>query len=179
MNFENQTISELWKENSQRLENFICSKVNHEDHCHDILHDLFLKISEKEEKLRLVEQPASYVIKMAQNAVIDYYRAKKKAAQQLEENDDYISNDEQLSVVQLADCCLLSFIKNLPAAYSEALILADLEGLSQKELAEKLNISYTAAKSRVQRARKMLKDAILNCCPYQFDKYGNIIGCCK
>jgi RNA polymerase sigma-70 factor, ECF subfamily len=176
---ENRSISELWKENSQRLENFICNKVNHDDHCHDILHDLFLKITEKEERIKLVEQPASYIIKMAQNAVIDFYRTQKKATQALKGNENYISNEEHLSDVQLADCCLLTFIKNLPPAYSEALILTDLEGLSQKELAEKLNISYTGAKSRVQRARKMLKEAILDCCPYQFDKYGNIIGCCK
>ena len=62
--------------------------------------------------------------------------------------------------------------------YKESLILSDLEGLSQKELAAKLNISYTGAKSRVQRARQMLKASILKCCNYKFDKFGNIIGCC-
>lgn len=171
------TTAQIWEQHSDKLKEFICNKLNHDDNCNDILHDLFLKITQKEERIKWIEQPASYVIKMAQNAVIDYYRSQKKAPKSLD--TDYISNDEQPSEIQLADCCLLSFIKSLPPLYGEALILTELEGLSQKQLAKKLNISYTGAKSRVQRARKMLKEAILSCCPYKFDKYGNIIGCCK
>ena len=114
---------------------------------------------------------------MAQNTIIDYYRSQKKISSPLQVAD--AANGEILPDVQLADCCLLSFIQKLPPAYGEALILTKLKGMSQKALAEKLNISYTGAKSRVQRARKMLKEAILACCPYKFDKYGNIIGCCE
>jgi len=171
------TSYQIWEQHKDKLEAFICSKVNGNDNCHDILHDLFLKITEKEERIKWLEQPASYVIKMAQNAVIDYYRLKKKNTQ-LQEGVCGISEELQ-SEYQLADCCLMSFIKGLPSLYSEALMLVELEGLSQKQLAEKLNISYTGAKSRIQRGRKMLKEAILACCPYQFDKYGNIIGCCR
>lgn len=168
---------QTWEQHSNKLKAFICNKVNGDDACYDILHDVFLKVTENEERIRLMEQPASYVIKMAQNAVIDYYRLKNKAAQHLK--TQCTQNAEPVSEYQLADCCLQSFIKALPPLYSEALILTELDGLSQKDLAEKLGISYTGAKSRVQRARKMLKNAILSCCPYQFDKYGNIIGCCK
>ncbi len=171
------TASKIWEEHGERLKTFICSKVNHEDLCHDILQDVFLKIKEKEERIKWVEQPASYVLKMAQNIIIDFYRSQKNS--KLTFQHEETGTKESLSDIQLADCCLLSFIQKLPIVYSEALILTELEGLSQKKLAEKLNISYTGAKSRVQRARKMLKEAILACCPYQFDKYGNIISCCK
>ena len=170
------TSIQIWEEHSEKLRAFICSKVNGEEHCYDILHDVFLKITEKEERIKLVEKPASYVIKMAQNSIFDYYRSRKKLIQQAQEEEGVIA--EPLTNIQLADCCLLSFIKKLPPSYSEALILTELEGMSQKDLAEKLNISYTGAKSRVQRARKMLKEAILACCPYKFDKYGNIIVRC-
>ena len=171
------TPAEIWRQHCENLEEFICSKVNGEDQCHDILHDLFLKIFENEEKIKLVEKPGSYIIKMAQNLVIDYYRAQAKLRPQ-----HHIQNEatpEFNTGIQLADCCLRAFIKKLPPVYSEALILVELEGLSQKDLAEVLNISHSGAKSRVQRARKMLKDQILACCPYRFDKYGNIISCCK
>jgi len=170
------TSIQIWEEHSEKLKAFICSKVSGEDHCYDILHDVFLKITEKEERIKLVEKPASYVIKMAQNSIADYYRTRKKSIQIQQEENIVI---ETLTDIQLADCCLLSFIKKLPPSYSEALILTELEGSSQKRLAEKLNISYTGAKSRIQRARKMLKKAILACCPYKFDKYGNIISCCR
>lgn len=97
-------------------------------------------------------QPASYVIKMAKNTIINYYRFQKKT--DLAFQHDLI-NEDQVPLIQLADCSLLSFIKALPPAYSEALSLACLERMSQKQLAEKLNISYTGAKLKVQRTRKM------------------------
>jgi RNA polymerase sigma-70 factor (ECF subfamily) len=81
--------------------------------------------------------------------------------------------------LQLADCCLRPMIDSLPPVYRDALIMADLEGISQKKIAEKFNLSLSGAKSRVQRARTLLKDLILKCCNYEFDRYGNIINCTK
>lgn len=170
--------TEIWKQHSKKLQSFICNKLNHDDNCHDILHDVFLKIIANEERIKWMEKPASYVIKMAQNSIIDYYRNQRRNSSCCNVIDEANTN-ETTSEYQLADCCLLLFIQKLPPLYSEALILSDLKNMSQKNLAQKLSISYTAAKSRVQRARKMLKQAILDCCPYQFDKYGNIIDCCK
>lgn len=170
------TSTLIWQQHGKKIEAFICSKVNSEADCQDILHDVFLKITDNQERIRWAEQPASYVIKMAQNAVIDYYRSQRKVQKSAIEE---ITTETADAEIRLADCCLSTFINTLSPLYSEALILTELQGLSQKALAEKLNLSYTGAKSRVQRARKMLKDAILACCPYQFDKYGNIIGCCQ
>jgi RNA polymerase sigma-70 factor (ECF subfamily) len=142
------------------------------------LHDLFLKISDRQEKIALLEKPASYIIKMAQNAVIDYYRAQKEIPTEIGECTP-LEGKQEFSDSELYNISLLPFIDRLPAIYKEALILSDLEGLPQKELAERLNISYTGAKSRVQRARGMLKEAILKCCDYKFDKFGNVIDCCE
>jgi RNA polymerase sigma-70 factor (ECF subfamily) len=83
------------------------------------------------------------------------------------------------SEYQLADCCLRHMIEDLPPIYRDALIMVELEIMSQKEYAEKINLSYSAAKSRVQRARQLLKETLIACCNYQFDKYGNIINCCN
>lgn len=170
--------SKLWKEHSERLRQFICVKVNHDDCCNDILHDLFLKLNSREEKIALLEKPASYIIKMAQNAVIDHYRSRKEEPTEVCDCGP-LAGRQEFSGDQLYNISLFPFIESLPAIYKEAIILSDIEGLSQKDLAQKLNISYTGAKSRVQRARQMLKEAILKCCDYRFDKFGNIIGCCE
>ena len=70
-------------------------------------------------------------------------------------------------------------IEELPSIYKEAILLTEYEGLTQKQLAEKLNISLTGAKSRVQRAKKMLKNMLLQCCHFEYDKYGTVIDYCK
>jgi transcriptional regulator with XRE-family HTH domain len=47
-----------------------------------------------------------------------------------------------------------------PEPYRQALILTAFEGISQAELAQKLGLSFSGAKSRVQRGRQMLRDRI-------------------
>src|SRR5205823_859707 len=59
-------------------------------------------------------------------------------------------------------------VDSLPADYREALVLTEYEGLTQKELGERLGISLPGAKSRVQRGREKLKMLLLNCCHFQF-----------
>jgi RNA polymerase sigma-70 factor (ECF subfamily) len=83
--------------------------------------------------------------------------------------------DDQLLNATIADCCVKPFINKLPGEYKEALLLTEFQDISQKELAEKLNISYSGAKSRVQRGRAKLKEIILDCCAYQSDVYGNLM----
>lgn len=62
-------------------------------------------------------------------------------------------------------------ISTLPDKYREALMLSDIKGVSQKEIAEQLNISYSGAKSRVQRGREMLKATYEKCCDISTDVY--------
>jgi len=66
-------------------------------------------------------------------------------------------------------------IENLPDKYKEAILLTELNQLTHKELGESLGISLSGAKSRVQRARKMLKEMLTSCCSLEFDVMGNII----
>jgi RNA polymerase sigma-70 factor (ECF subfamily) len=53
--------------------------------------------------------------------------------------------------------------------------LTDIKGLSQADLAVRLGISLSGAKSRVQRAREKLKEAFLDCCHFEFDRFGRVI----
>jgi hypothetical protein len=69
--------------------------------------------------------------------------------------------------------CVAAMMDALPDAYREALRLTEYEGLSQKELSERLGISFSGAKSRVQRARAKLKQELLACCHFQFDQAGS------
>lgn len=80
---------------------------------------------------------------------------------------------------------MISMMDDMPPEYCEALCLTEIESMSQKEYAEMKGISYSGARSRVQRARIMLKDLLLKCCHYQFDRYGTVYDirqeccCCK
>lgn len=82
---------------------------------------------------------------------------------------------EEENFTKEATVCIRSTIKRLPEKYREALELTEFQGLSQKELSEKLGISYSGAKSRVQRGRGKLKQLLEGCCHIEADRYGNIV----
>ena len=51
-------------------------------------------------------------------------------------------------------------IAQLPEAYRDVYVLADVEGLPNAEIAEMLDLSVPAVKSRLHRARLMMRDAL-------------------
>jgi len=57
-----------------------------------------------------------------------------------------------------------------------ALYLTEYEGMTQKDLAGRLGISVSEAKSRVQRARARLKALLLDCCHFELDRRGKVIN---
>jgi len=51
-------------------------------------------------------------------------------------------------------------IKNLPESYRDVYVLADVEGQGNAEIGEMLQLSVPAVKSRLHRARLMMRDAL-------------------
>jgi RNA polymerase sigma-70 factor (ECF subfamily) len=193
----NNPVERLWFQFGKQLAEFICRKTGHLDHCHDILQDCYLKIAQNIDKVENADNIGGYLLRLAGNAVNDHYRAAQHKlttlSTQAEESTDesvccrHATAAGPLSTPatfadpapRLADCCLRPMIESLPPIYRDALIWTQLDGMSQKELAQKLGISETGARSRVQRAREKLKEVIISCCNYQFDRYGNVISCCE
>lgn len=68
-------------------------------------------------------------------------------------------------------------IDELLEKYREPLRWSELDGLSGREIAERLGISVSGAKSRIQRGRAMLKGVLERCCDFHFDRRGNLTDC--
>jgi RNA polymerase sigma-70 factor (ECF subfamily) len=64
----------------------------------------------------------------------------------------------------------------LPEIYRHVIELIYIKGLKQKEVARKLEISLENVKVRIKRAKDILKQKFSECCNYEFDKKGNLIG---
>jgi RNA polymerase sigma-70 factor, ECF subfamily len=171
-------LTAIHKDFGAQIHKIICNKVGHLDDCHDIMQEVYLKIMLNINKIEQANNMAGYLVTLSNNAVIDHYRKAKPVTytdiiDELSVNDDTIKNQS----LQLADCCLRPMIESLPGIYRDALIVTELEGMKLKDYAQKAGISLSNAKARVQRAKVKLKDIIMQCCNYDFDKYGNIIDC--
>ena len=172
------TLTFIYQTFGRQLHNIVCKKIAYHDDCHDIMQEVYLKILLNINKVEQAENMAAYLVTLTNNTVIDHFR-KSKPVTHTEIAEGTIADDEVVKdqSLQLADCCLRPMIESLPVIYRDALIATELENMRLKDYAENLGISLSNAKVRVQRAKQKLKDIIMQCCSYDFDKYGNIIEC--
>lgn len=173
------STDEIWKDFASRLGRFILVRVQDEHDAEDILQDIFCKIHNNIANLKDEDKLEDWIYQITRNTIIDYYRHRAKAmAPSLDTPEDATdvatTADTGREVVRDLKA-LRAMIDDLPEKYRQAIILTEYEGLTQKEAAEKLGLSLTGAKSRVQRARKRLKEMLLECCHFEFDRLGNIL----
>lgn len=164
------------------LKAFILRRVSDEDLANDLLQDVFLRIHSNIGSLKDSSRIQSWVYQIARNVIIDYYRSKKQK-EELDESHHATEEMEEEDAVGRLTPALRSMINALPEPYREALILTEIEGIPQKELSIRWGISFSGAKSRVQRGRAMLREMLERCCHFEFDRYGTLldyheIGCC-
>ena len=169
-------VSQIWDESRNRIKAFIAKRIKNESDVEDVLQDVFFKIHQKIPELKDPTKLYSWVFQTTRNAIIDYYREQKNAANFSEElSDDIAVEAMDKDVEEEVLTWLAPMVEELPAKYREALFLTDIQGLTQKELSEKLDISLSGAKSRVQRAREKLKETLLDCCHFEFNRAGQIV----
>ncbi len=165
------TTENIWNEFHNELFLFIKKRVKDTDTANDILQDIFIKIHLKLNTLTDQDKLTSWIYQIARNSVFDYFK-KQKPKSELGDFSDFI--ETQTFNSELCNC-LQPLINQLPDNYKDAILQIELGQLSQKEYAEKLGISYSGTKSRIQRARQQLHSLFNECCKINTDKYGNII----
>ncbi|HEO65402.1 MAG TPA: RNA polymerase sigma factor SigZ [Spirochaetes bacterium] len=168
-----EAIESIWEQYHHKLHLFIQKRVSDSFAADDILQEVFLKVLTKIDSLKDSDKLQGWVYQIARNAIIDYYRSHAP----LEPPDNLIAIESSPSdkARQEIISCLEPMIRCLPEPYREAIILSDIEGRTQKEIAEKANLSLSGAKSRVQRARTMMKAMLLDCCQFEFDHQGRMV----
>ena len=168
----------IWREFGDDLRRFILRRVDSSEDADDLLQETFIKIHGKLDTLEDRERLNAWVYQIARNTVTDYYR-RRRAVELLPEGgiEDIAVEPEwpENDVEQTVGGWLRPMVETLPERYRQALVLTEFEGLSQREMAEELGLSYSGAKTRVQRGRVMLKQQLVDCCHFEFDRRGSII----
>jgi len=164
----------LYHKFHQELEVYILSKVKDKATAKDLLQDVFIKIHLHLNTIKDSSKLKAWIFQLTRNTIIDYYRKHKITADTAEIPEEIAASNPPTE--QGLEKCISPFIAQLPPKYQEALILTDIKGISQTQLAAQLNISYAAAKSRVQRARQKLKTIFTDCCHIHSDSYGNVLS---
>ena len=169
-------VSQIWNESRTRIKGFIVKRIGNEADAEDVLQNVFFKIHQHIAYLKDKDKLYPWVFQTTRNAIVDFYREQKLKIDSADELFSEIAvetseKDVEEEVLQWLE----PMVGELPDKYREALLLTDIQGLTQKQLSEKLDISLSGAKSRVQRAREKLRDNLLDCCHLEFNRAGRIV----
>lgn len=168
-------VEQVYERFDSDLRRFIGRNVRDPDTVEDILQDVYLKIHTRIGTLEDEEKIRAWVYRIARNAITDHYRAKIPVAQLVESPAESSDPAEEELERQLAGT-VQGMLEGLPPDHRQAIQLTEYEGLTQQELADRLGLSFSGAKSRVQRARTRLKTLLLDCCHFELDRRGKVVN---
>jgi RNA polymerase sigma-70 factor (ECF subfamily) len=169
------TLEHIWHEFAEKLDRFIRARVADWAAAEDIRQDVFVKIQSRLDQLKDPAKLESWIYLIARNAIVDHYRTRRKT---VEVPDTLMAEESPISgETEELKAAFRRMIYSLPEPYREALVLTEFEGLTQQQLADRLGLSLSGAKSRVQRGREQLKQMLHECCTFEFDRRGKVIDC--
>ena len=132
----------------------------------DATQETFLRVLRYSSKLATVDDPKTWLVRIAWRVAVD--RSKKRGRQREVSLDDpekpseevassETSADQTLNGTQVS-AAVERLIAALPAKLRQPLILSTIEEMSPREVAATLGINEAAVRSRVFRARQILKE---------------------
>lgn len=153
------------------LKKFIRPHARNIHDTEDILQNVLIKILKNGEAVSAAGF-FSWLKKISLTTSIDYYRKNKSSSYELQADkiEAHVSEESANEALESLSKCVRPLLKNLNPDDYQILSAVELDGVSQKELAEKSGTNYSALKSKIQRARLKLKNEILDCCQVELDK---------
>ena len=164
-------VPALWLEHKNELRSFILKRVKDQDLTNDILQEVLMKVYSFCISKSGVKNVRSWLFQIAQNTITDHYRKQSKFTNL--DNLTELENEDQKIAFSEAANYILPMLEFLPKEYAVPLKFADIDNLKQADIAKKLNLTLPATKSRIQRARQLLKAEFITCCHFETDKQEN------
>ena len=173
---DNQIRTEqIWKLLSAKLRSFLRRQVADETLAEDLLQETFVRVHNGIHSLRENDRTSAWVFRIARNTIADHFRCLKPQKPIQDESEIPMDEPEEENLNKKVAEWLSTMLNDLPENYREAVKLFELHNVPQQEIANRLGLSLSGAKSRVQRGREKLKETLLQCCHFDFDRRGNVI----
>lgn len=167
------SIESIWQNYNQEIGRYLLKLSADSDIASEIKSNVFEKLLLKYSTINDKSKVRSWLYTTAKNQYFDFKKRQKKQVS-LEDADISEEQEEEVALDDLSQCTV-HLISNLPEKYRLPIYLSDIKGKKQKDIATKLNLDYSALKSRVQRARKILKEKMQDCCEIKTNDRGQII----
>jgi len=183
-------FTDIFNTYQKPIYNYVLRMVRNKDIAEELTQEIFVKTYKNLPSFRGDSKISTWIYGIATNSCLDYFRtsefkkSEKTGAIILdilpEEADSdgikrILSIEEGLIKSEMAEC-IRDYIESLPGEFRTVIILHDLEGLKNREIAKILGCSLDTVKIRLHRARKKLQSVLASNCDFYLDE--NNVLCC-
>jgi RNA polymerase sigma-70 factor (ECF subfamily) len=186
------SAADLFERHGARIRRYIHRMVRNEADADELLQETFLRVARSLPEFRGEAMVTTWIYGIATNVCRDFFRRRDarggKAARSLDEMEaeqgrglEALAGAPALTPDALFDAsemgeCIREFVDGLPDTYRAALVLHDLEGLSNPEIGGILHWSLDKVKITVHRGRRRLKETLERKCTFYRDER-NVLRC--
>lgn len=153
---------------NQQLFRVIRGYLNNEDDVKDVMQSAYIKAFENLEQFRGEAQFSTWLIRIAINEALKKIKSQKNFSdindvtnpEKFDQKERSASTPESKVINDDMNKHLEKAIDTLPPKYRSVLIMREIEQMSTRETAEKLEITRSNVKVRLHRAKNMLRDEL-------------------
>ena len=156
----------LFEKYAPRIYHFSLSYLKNEADAEELVQDVFLKVWEKREILDTSQNIKAYIFKIAINTIYDFIRHKniERSFNDFAQInfDKTINNTWDTIIFKEMQITLKELVAQMPEQRRRVFRLSKIKGLTNDEIAHKLNLSKRTVENQLYRAIIFLKEHLKN-----------------
>ena len=182
-------FSQIYEEFHPKILHYL-SRLTGQQEAEDIVQEVFEKASRGLKNFKGESKLSTWLYRIATNTAIDRMRSSsfRRLSEHTSLDEDTETEDrnvwsghtkthiDQTVIRKEMSECVREFIERIPSEYRTVILLKELEGFKNKEIADILQVSLDTVKIRLHRARAMLKKELEDGCSFYHTEQG-ILAC--
>lgn len=178
MQFGTAEFDRIYAEHHTRILRYLTRMVGAHD-AEDLTQEVFIRGAKAYEGFRHEAKIETWLYRIATHVAVDRLRGTalrretmlgEELGEVAEDGREAGSTLEEKTLRRAANECIRNVIYGLPENYRTPLILSELKGFTNREIAEILEVSLDTVKIRLHRAKDRLKKALLDACQFSRDE---------
>ncbi|GGY46560.1 sigma-70 family RNA polymerase sigma factor [Pseudoduganella albidiflava] len=148
-------VQQLYAGHHQWLLGWLSRKLGCTFHAADLAHDTFVRLLSSERAVA-IDEPRAFLTTVAKRLLLNHYRREQIERAYLDTlaalPEALAPSPEERAMVLEALCAIDRLLDGLPAPVRQAFLYAQLEGMPQADIAQRLDVSQTTVKRYLVRA---------------------------
>ena len=178
MQFGTAEFDRIYAEHHARILRYLTRMVGAQD-AEDLAQEVFIRAAKAYDGFRHEAKIETWLYRIATHVAVDRLRGTASRRETLlgqelgevaADGREVVSTLEEKTLRRAANECIRNVIYGLPENYRTPLILSELEGFTNREIAEIMDVSLDTVKIRLHRAKEQLKQALLDACQFSRDE---------